>query len=89
MVHHFPLPPLKREGYPVIDDPDHPLYAEACSGWPTLGPHEAMTKAVEHMAKSRANSRTHPAFDEGAIVNQFATRPEDDVKVTEQSKERR
>lgn len=77
-------------GYPSITDPDHPLYAEAQAGWPNLAPHEAMTRAVEHMARSRANSGTHPAFAEKAIVNRFATRPEDDAKpAPEQTKERR
>lgn len=77
-------------GYPAITDPDHPLWAEAQAGWPTLSPHEAMTKAVEHMQRGRANSGVHPAFAERAIVNKFATRPEDDAKaVGEEAKERR
>lgn len=65
-------------GYPVIDDPTHPLWEESQAGWPTLAPHEAMTKAVEHMAKGQANSKTHPSFAVGAIVNAYATRPDED-----------
>lgn len=77
-------------GYPVITDPDHPLWSESQAGWPTLAPHEAMRQAVEHMSHGKANSRTHPAFAEGAIVNTLATRPEDDAKtVAETVKERR
>lgn len=84
----LPLPDLKREGYPWIDNDEHPLYAEQQAGWPNYSAIEAMTEAVR-LSKSGAvaDSRGHPAFDKGYIVNREASRPGDVPKAGAPGKE--
>lgn len=70
----------KLEGYPLIEDPEHPLYAEQQAGWPNMPPWEAMKEAILlRSARGFTDSRSHPAFDPGYIVNSTATRPDDDA----------
>lgn len=66
--------------YPVISDPEHPLWSEQEAGWPTMTPEEAMRAAVEHAGRGgHADSSSHPAYDPGYIVNSQATRPAEDA----------
>lgn len=77
----FPLPELKREGYPWISDPDHPLWDAMSAGWPDHTPEQAMREAIEHQAKQSKRERgfvdssEHPAFLPGFVSNAQAEQP--------------
>lgn len=70
--------PLKRDGYPLIDDPEHPLWDEQQAGWPGMPSWVAWSEAVTLAPSRHADSISHPAYDPGYIRNPHATRPDDD-----------
>jgi hypothetical protein len=41
----MPLPPIKREGYPWIEDPAHPLWEEMSTGWLNMTRDQAIAEA--------------------------------------------
>lgn len=76
--HPFGLAPIVREGFPFIDDPEHPLYAAMNSNWEGWTPEAAMREAVriaKEKRAARADSASHPAYDPGYIVNEQASPP--------------
>ena len=70
------LTPVTRPGYPVITDPQHPLWDAQQNLWDEYSPWEAQRALVEHSNKHqrRANSTSHPAFRSDYIKNDLATR---------------
>jgi hypothetical protein len=64
-------------GYPVIDDPTHPLWEEQESCWPNHTAAEAMREAVELRKPGFVNSASHPAYAAGYTRNEYAERPEE------------
>jgi len=71
-----PSAPVKRPGYPVIEDPEHPLWDAQQNLWSDYTPWEAQRALVEHSNKHqrRANSSSHPAFQSSYIKNDQAER---------------
>lgn len=75
--------PRRREGYPVVW-PAHPMWEAQQLGWPNHEPHEAWSAAAAERPESRfADSRSHPGFDPGYIVNKEAVRPADEERNAE------
>lgn len=66
--------PIKRPGYPVIEDPSHPLWDAQQDMWVDYTPWEAMRAAAKHSKQRRANSTSHPAFSSSYIKNDQAER---------------
>lgn len=60
----FPLSPLRREGYPVVNDPhggimipdNHPLSIAADRGWPDHTAHEAKTAVLAYVEERQRNA---------------------------------
>lgn len=75
--------PRRREGYPVVQA-DHPMWSAQQAGWPDHQAHEAWAAAAAERPAGRfADSRSHPGFDPGYIVNEQAARPVDDERAAD------
>jgi len=83
------LAPLKREGYPLIEDPEHPLWEQQQEGWPDFTPIEAKREAARDSVATRANSNSHPAFQSDYIVNDQAERERQQEEAAAPAKPRR
>lgn len=67
---------IRRPGYPVIEDPEHPLWGAQQDMWVDYTPWEAFRAAAEYQQqhRRRGNSTSHPAFSSSYIKNDQAER---------------
>lgn len=69
-------------GYPVIDDPTHPLWEEQESCWPDHTPEQAMREMVKLHKPGFVNSASHPVYAADYTRNSYAERPEESRPAT-------
>jgi hypothetical protein len=69
-------------GYPVIDDPTHPLWEEQESCWPDHTPEQAMREMAKLHKPGFVNSASHPAYAPDYTRNSYAERPEESRPAT-------
>lgn len=73
--HVMPLPPLKMEGYPMVNDPhggimipdDHPLAVAAYNGWPNHTKEEAAAAVKEYATRETTNQVPMPPTSQPTV----------------------